>query len=101
MRYFVRAKFRDDEKRQELLKILTDGTVESMDPFGREVAAAMRRAVRVEGDIAWTETCYCPTPLMQERAAVYDQFFENIRTETVEKFPDLQGESFWDWLEGN
>ncbi len=100
MRYRVRARFRD-EKRKEFLQILTDGTVENLEPFGREIGAAMRRAVRTEGEVAWTETCYCPTPLLQEREAVYDHFFEGIETETVEVFPELGGESFWKWLEGS
>lgn len=99
MRYHVRARFRV-EKRTEFHQILTDGTVEKLEPFGREVAAAMRRAVRMEGEVAWTETCYCPTPLLQEREAVYDKFFETIQTEVVEVFPELEGESFWAWLEG-
>jgi hypothetical protein len=98
MRYRVRAIFRD-EKKKEFHRVLTDGTVESLEPFGREVAAAMRRAVRMEGEIAWTETCYCPSPLLQEREAVYDKFFETIQTETVEVFSELKGESFWAWLE--
>ncbi len=100
MRYRVRARFRD-EKKKDFLRILTDGTVENLEPFGREIAAAMRRAVRREGEVAWTETCYCPTPLLQEREAVYDNYFEEIETETVETFPALEGESFWAWLEGS
>lgn len=124
MRYRVRARFRE-EMRAEFLDILTDGTVEGMKPFGREVADAMRRAVwrggreeregapdsagsaearLLPGVVEWTETCYCPTPLLQERAAVYDRFFEGIETEEIppnREDPALAGERFWEWLEGN
>ncbi len=100
MRYHVRARFPDEGKKEEFLEMLTDGTVSALKPFGGEIAAAMRRAVRREGQVEWTETCYCGTPLAQERAAVYDRFFVDIRTETVEDFPGLEGESFWGWLGG-
>ena len=98
MHYHVRARFSNEGKKEEFLNILTDGTVSALKPFGREIAAAMRRAVRKEGQIEWIETCYCGTPLAQERAAVYDRFFVDIRTETVEDFPGLEGESFQVWL---
>ena len=62
MRYHVRARFPDEGKKEEFLKILTDGTVSALKPFGEEIAAAMRRAVRKEGRIEWTETCYCGPP---------------------------------------
>ncbi len=100
MRYFVRARFQDEGKKAEFLKILTDGTISALEPFGEEIAAAMRRAVRKEDRVEWTETCYCRTPLAQERAAVYDRFFEDIQTETIEEFHGLEGESFWRWLGG-
>ena len=50
--------------------------------------------------MAWNETCYCPTPLLEERAAVYDRFFEGMETEEAEEAPPPEGESFWSRLSG-
>jgi hypothetical protein len=41
-----------------------------------EIIAAMSRArVAPDGTVRWTETCYCPTPLQHEPAAVLDRYF--------------------------
>lgn len=98
MLYRVRGKFLD-EKREEFFRILTDGTVQSQQPDGPEIVASMRRAVRKGGDVEWTETCYCSTPLAHERGTVLDRFFSEIETETIDSPPPLEGESFWNYLE--
>ncbi|MFQ5913792.1 MAG: hypothetical protein ACE5JS_11470 [Nitrospinota bacterium] len=98
MLYHVRGKFLD-EKREEFFRILTDDTVQGQEPDGREIVASMRRAVRREGLVEWTETCYCAAPLAHERGTVYDRFFREIETEPIESAPPLEGESFWSYLE--
>ncbi len=98
MRYHVRAKFRN-EKREEFLRVLTDGTVESIKPEGGEILACMRRAVLRSGRVEWSETCYCPTPLAHERSVVFDRFFTDIETDPLDAPAHPEGESFWKYLE--
>jgi hypothetical protein len=98
MLYRVQANF-IEERREEFLRILTDGTVSSQKPEGQEIVASMRRAVRRDSRVEWAETCYCSPPLAHERATVYDRFFTDIKTEPIESNTPLQGESFWEYLE--
>ncbi|MFQ5694246.1 MAG: hypothetical protein ACE5IM_14570, partial [Nitrospinota bacterium] len=99
MRYHVRGRFLDD-RREEFFRALTDGTVASQQPDGPEILASMRRAVRRDDRVEWTETCYCATPLAHERETVLDRFFSEIETEPIDADPALEGESFWAYLEG-
>ena len=84
----------------DFLRKLTDGTVEKQKPYGKEVVASMQRAViDEEGVVRWSEVCYCPTPLEQERANVYDQHFTAIETEEVEDYVEFEGEALMEYLE--
>jgi len=98
MRYTVTARL-IAETAAELLRKLTDGTIETQKPDGKEIVASMNRAVIDQQQVVrWSESCYCATPLEHERAAVYDHHFtdlEAIETETLET-PD--GESFMEYL---
>ena len=87
------------ETAADFLRKLTDGTVESQKPDGKEIVASMKRAViDEEGVVRWSEVCYCPTPLLHERATVYDQHFTDIETERVGDYVQFEGESFMDYL---
>jgi hypothetical protein len=96
MKYSVRARPRI-EKLPTLWIILNDGTVEQQEPDGKEILASMRRALIVEGEARWNETCYCTPPLLHERL-VYDQFFTDIEIEPLKNLAPLGGERFWDYL---
>lgn len=101
MIYKVRAKY-NEETAADFLKKLTDGTISNQKPDGKEIVSCMKRARITEpGIIEWFETCYCPTPLQHERATVYDFYLSDITTEPAEGYGEIQGDSFWSYLEVN
>ncbi len=98
MHYAVTASF-NPTTAAEFHRLLTDGTIESQKPDGKEIVASMKRA-RIDrtGVVRWSEACYCPTPLEHERATVYDRFFDDIETEEIEDYVEFDGEDFMNWL---
>jgi hypothetical protein len=98
MKYAVRAKPRID-KLPRLWTILNDGTIEQQEPDGKEILASMRRAVIVDSEAKWSETCYCTPPLRHERSTVYDQFFTNMEIKPLTNLAPFGGERFWDYLQ--
>jgi hypothetical protein len=99
VRYQVQARILEN-RMEDFFARLSDGSVESQKPDGREIVASMRRARLVgPSTIAWCETCYCSTPLAHERETVYDHFLTEIETTLIEEDPPLEGDSFWDHLE--
>lgn len=99
MHYAVTASF-NRETAAEFYQLLTDGTIESQKPDGKEIVASMKRAViDSEGIVRWSEVCYCPTPLEHERATVYDRHFESIQTEPVDDYVEFDGEPFMEYLD--
>ena len=55
-----------------------------MKPFGRSLTHALRNArIRKDGEAVWEEEDYCDPPLAQERAAVLDGYFGDLRVEAV------------------
>jgi hypothetical protein len=55
-----------------------------MKPFGRALTYALRNArLRRDGVAVWEEEDYCRPPLAEERAAVLDAYFHDLRTEMV------------------
>ena len=98
MIYKVQAHFLPDTA-ADFLRKLTDGTIESQEPDGREIVASMKRAVIGEdGIVRWSEKCFCPTPLQHERETVYDHHFTDLKTEEIEDYIDFQGRSFMECL---
>ncbi len=98
MHYAVTARLIPDTA-AEFHRLLTDGTVESQKPDGKEIVSSMKRAKIDEmGVVRWSEVCYCPTPLKHERATVYDRFFVDIETEEIEDYVEFEGGDFMDFL---
>ena len=98
MIYRVTAKYIEG-KVPDFYAKLTDGSIESQSPDGREIVSSMKRAkITGPGIIQWYEACYCAAPLKHERETVYDQFLENISTTEVAAYGDVNGESFWSYL---
>ncbi len=94
MHYAVTARFYSDTA-AEFHRRLTDGTIKSQKPDGKEIVASMKRAkIDGKGIVRWSEVCYCPTPLEHERATVYDRFFEDIDTEEIDHYIEFDGEDF-------
>ncbi|MCH7777013.1 MAG: hypothetical protein IH878_10810 [Gemmatimonadetes bacterium] len=98
MVYRVTARVRTDTG-ADFLRKLTDGTIESQSPDGREIVDAMNRAVLSDdGNVSWSEVCYCRTPLAHERATVFDKHFEALETEVIEGYQNYDGRSFMEYL---
>jgi hypothetical protein len=92
MYYAVTARFNSDTA-AEFHRLLTDGTIESQKPEGKEIMASMQRArIDEQGIVRWSEVCYCPTPLEHERETVYDRFFSDIETKEVSDHMEFEGE---------
>ncbi len=100
MHYAVTASF-NPKTAAEFHRLLTDGTIESQKPDGKEIVASMKRAkIDESGIVCWSEVCYCPTPLKHERATVYDRFFTDIETEENEDYVEFDGDDFMNRLAG-
>jgi hypothetical protein len=80
---------------EELENKLSERTFLELRPFGRALTASLEGARRMpDGTAVWEEEDYCRPPLAQERAAVLDQYFEEISVQPVE-----QGQG-WQQLDG-
>ena len=98
MIYLVKGKFNYDAA-QEFYQKLTDGTIKKQRPDGPEIVRAMNSAMIDEnGDVNWTETCFCPIPLKHERETVYDLYFTALITEVIPNHKKIEGASFIDKL---
>lgn len=83
--YLIRATPRDDAL-AELRAKLDDDAFIDMEPFGRALTDSLERARwdADRGEAVWEETDFCSPPLRQERDAVLDTYFSDIRVERVE-----------------
>ena len=98
MIYKVKAKY-IKEKGSEFYGKLNDGSILNQKPDGHEIVASMKRAkITQPGIIEWFEMCFCSTPLNHERATVYDHYLYDINTKVVDDYGDIEGESFWSFL---
>jgi hypothetical protein len=69
---------------EELGERLAADAFIDMKPFGRALTYALRNArLRRDGVAVWEEEDYCRPPLAEERAAVLDAYFHDLRTEAV------------------
>ena len=98
MRYHVKATMLE-EKMGEFYQKLSDGTITSQKPDGREIVSSIRNAKLTKPMIVeWCETCFCETPLAHERETVYDQYFHDMEVIEINDNPELEGQSFWEYL---
>ena len=99
MYYKVTAQFKT-ETAKDFQQKLCDGTIAQQKPDGQEIVDSMNRAVVAEnGDVQWSEVCYCSTPLAHERETVLDKHFENMTTEVIEEYKNYQGTPFMSYLD--
>jgi hypothetical protein len=99
MIYHVRAKFRE-ETAAALLTKLADGSIAIQHPDGSELVASMERAiVNSDGQVEWSEKCFCPSPLLHERATVLDLHFDDIETEPIDAHTNYVGRPFKEYLQ--
>ena len=93
---FVRA-HTIEERLPELRDRLDSGEIGEMDPFGESMTTALDAArFDPETDEAvWVEEDYCSPPLAMERAAVLDDYFEELTV--VEE--DVDERDGWDRIQ--
>lgn len=83
--YLVTARPRP-ELLEELRARLERGEVRAMRPFGAALDYGLANArVLGDGTAAWEEEDHCRPPLAEERAAVLDRFFGEIRVAPVSR----------------
>ncbi len=70
----------------ELRQRLDRGEISVMRPFGRALQYSLDNARMQEDGVAiWEEEDYCVPPLAQERAAILDTYFEDLKVERVDQ----------------
>ena len=75
MRYVVKARVKSGHEKA-LLKAIAEKTLGAGSIAGDEYLHDMRQARRAEdGTAHWVETCYCATPLEEERP-YWEKYFE-------------------------
>ncbi|HXG79634.1 MAG TPA: hypothetical protein VNJ31_09890 [Methyloceanibacter sp.] len=80
---------------EELSRRLSGDEFSQMKPFGQALTHSLKHArIRWDGVAVWEEEDYCRPPLAQERLAVLDTYFIDLRVEPVE-----EGEG-WERIEG-
>jgi hypothetical protein len=71
-------------KLETLRKWLDSGEIRKMEPFGRALHMGLDKARLTEdGAAIWEEEDYCVPPLAQERAAVLDAHFTDLKVQNV------------------
>lgn len=81
--YLVRARPKGD-RLNELADRLDRNAFIGLKPFGRALTTGLRNArVEADGLAVWEEEDYCSPPLAEERAAVLDHYFDDIRVEAL------------------
>ena len=81
--YLVRARPRRD-RLEELSVRLGQKAFEELRPFGKALSSSLYQARVGENGVAcWEEEDYCSPPLREERAAVLDEYFDEIEVEPV------------------
>ena len=72
------------EKLGELRRRLDSREISRMRPFGRSLENGLVNAkLREDGSALWGEEDYCVPPLAQEKAAVLDDYFDNLTVEDI------------------
>ena len=81
--YLVRAKPKS-ERLPELYARLGENAFINLRPFGKALTHSLKEArTQPDGTAVWEEEDYCSPPLAEERAAVLDTYFDEIRVEQV------------------
>ena len=84
MAYYLVEAAAKEGRLPELAERLGKDEFLSMRPFGVSVTFSLRGARRrPDGGVVWEEEDYCSPPLAQERAAVLDEYFGDLRVTAV------------------
>jgi hypothetical protein len=85
MAFYLVTAIPDHARMEELSARLAGDEIVAMKPFGRSLSYSLRNArLRRDGVAVWEEEDYCRPPLAQEREAVLDSYFRDLRVEPVE-----------------
>lgn len=80
MRYLVKARLKPGQEKA-LLGAVADGTLGRGSVAGDEYIHDLRQARMGQDGVAhWVETCYCTTPLQEERP-YWEQYFELLNVQ--------------------
>jgi len=97
MRYLVKAKVKAGQQRA-LLEAIRAGTLGQGSVAGDEYLHNMEQArLGDDGTARWVETCFCATPLEEERP-YWEKFFELVSVEDAhnrENCRDINGKEPW------
>lgn len=86
MAYYLVSALPKAAKLEELAARLARDEFIHMQPFGRALTGALRGArLRADGIAVWEEEDYCRPPLAEERAAVLDTYFDNLKVESISR----------------
>ena len=97
MRYLVKARVKPGQHRA-LLRAIRDGTLGQGSIAGDEYIYDMEQArLAKDGSTQWVETCFCPTPLAEERP-YWEKYFEVLSVKDAHSrrnCRDLNGTEPW------
>jgi len=97
MRYLVKARIISGREKA-LLRAINDGSLGKGSVAGDEYAHDMQHArMDTDGAAHWVETCFCATPLEEERP-YWEKFFELVRVKDAhsrKKCRDANGTEPW------
>ncbi|HKT80629.1 MAG TPA: hypothetical protein VJP86_10455 [Vicinamibacterales bacterium] len=97
MRYLVTARVKEG-KSDDLREAIRDETLGRGSIAGSEYLENMRTARALEdGRVQWVETCFCPTPLLEERP-YWEQYFHLGKVQNAHapsRCRDLNGTEPW------
>src|SRR4051812_15610609 len=97
MRYLVKARLKPARKKA-LLQAIENGTLGKGSVAGDEYLHNMGQARTCESGTAhWVETCFCATPLQEERA-YWEEYFELLSVKDAharKNCRDLNGSEPW------
>ena len=97
MRYLVTARLKDGKER-ELRAAIDDGTLGEGSVAGDEYDYDMQTArLLPDGRVQWVETCFCPTPLLEERE-YWEPYFHLDKIQDAHarsRCRDVNGEEPW------
>ena len=92
MRYLVTARLKPHQE-ANLLEAIDKGTLGAGSVAGDEYLHNMKEA-RLTGDgkVKWVETCFCPTPLLEERP-YWEEYFELTKVQDAHNRKNCRDEN--------
>jgi hypothetical protein len=70
---------------QRIARPIQEGAFIGLRPFGKALKHSLKEArTQPDGIAVWEEEDYCSPPLAEERAAVLDNYFDEISVERVD-----------------